>query len=158
MRLTIKLKLALAFGAIIALSLLLGAVAYTRLDAMNATLGALVNVNAKRTLIDRQATTQVRVSAIMQVIQRTGYLESILQSSMSPAMPEGMSRTRVAMAAAWGSRGAGQPQGRYRTKAFPRHRRGQKYALPGCPAPRSVPKKQGSVGFGLSEQSLMKRA
>jgi len=42
--------------------------------------------NAKRTLIDRQATTQVRVSAIMQVIQRTGYLESILQSSMSPAM------------------------------------------------------------------------
>jgi conjugative transfer pilus assembly protein TraH len=42
--------------------------------------------NARRTLLDRQANTQVRVSAIMQIIQRTGYIESVLQSSMSPSM------------------------------------------------------------------------
>jgi conjugative transfer pilus assembly protein TraH len=42
--------------------------------------------NARRTLMDRQSTTQVRVSAIMQIIQRTGYIESVLQSSMSPSM------------------------------------------------------------------------
>jgi conjugative transfer pilus assembly protein TraH len=42
--------------------------------------------NARRTLLDRQANTQVRVSAIMQIIQRTGYLESVLQSSMTPSM------------------------------------------------------------------------
>lgn len=42
--------------------------------------------NARRTLLDRQSNTQVRVSAIMQIIQRTGYIESVLQSSMSPSM------------------------------------------------------------------------
>jgi conjugative transfer pilus assembly protein TraH len=42
--------------------------------------------NARRALLDRQANTQVRVSAIMQIIQRTGYLESVLQSSMTPSM------------------------------------------------------------------------
>jgi methyl-accepting chemotaxis protein len=51
MRLTIKLKLALAFGSVVALSLLIGGVAYTKLAAMNATLDTLVNVNAKRTLM-----------------------------------------------------------------------------------------------------------
>ncbi len=51
MRLTIKLKLAAAFGSIIVLSILLGTVAYTRLEAMNGTLETLVNVNAKRTLM-----------------------------------------------------------------------------------------------------------
>jgi len=42
--------------------------------------------NARRTLLDRQSNTQVRVSAIMQIVQRTGYIESVLQSSMSPSM------------------------------------------------------------------------
>jgi methyl-accepting chemotaxis protein len=51
MRLTIKLKLAGAFGGIIALCILLGTVAYTRLEGMNGTLDSLVNVNAKRTLM-----------------------------------------------------------------------------------------------------------
>jgi methyl-accepting chemotaxis protein len=45
-RLTIKLKLALAFGAVILLSMVLGAVAYTRLAELNDTLEHLVNVNA----------------------------------------------------------------------------------------------------------------
>ncbi|GGI86724.1 hypothetical protein GCM10007973_23970 [Polymorphobacter multimanifer] len=42
--------------------------------------------NARQTLLDRQSNTQVRVSAIMQIVQRTGYIESVLQSSMSPSM------------------------------------------------------------------------
>jgi methyl-accepting chemotaxis protein len=51
MRLTIKLKLACTFGALVALFLLLGGVAYTRLEGMKATLDTLVNINAKRTLM-----------------------------------------------------------------------------------------------------------
>lgn len=42
--------------------------------------------NARRTLMDRQSNTQTRVSAIMQIVQQTGFLESVLQSSMSPGM------------------------------------------------------------------------
>ncbi len=51
MRMTIKLKLAFAFGVLIVLLLILGGVAYTRLESMNGTLETLVNVNAKRTLL-----------------------------------------------------------------------------------------------------------
>jgi methyl-accepting chemotaxis protein len=51
MRFTIRLKLAAAFGSVMLLSMLLGAVAYTRLDGMNETLGALVDVNARRVLM-----------------------------------------------------------------------------------------------------------
>lgn len=42
--------------------------------------------NARRTLMERQSNSQVRVSAIMQIVQQTGFLESVLQSSMSPGM------------------------------------------------------------------------
>jgi methyl-accepting chemotaxis protein len=48
MRITIKLKLALAFGAVIVLSMVSGAVAYSKLSALNDTLDTVVNGFAKR--------------------------------------------------------------------------------------------------------------
>jgi methyl-accepting chemotaxis protein len=47
MRVTIKLKLALAFGAIIALSIVSGGVAYSRLAALNDTVNEITHVSAK---------------------------------------------------------------------------------------------------------------
>jgi len=51
MRMTIKLKLGLAFGVVIALSMVLGFVAYTRLAALDATLDDIVNGAAHRAVL-----------------------------------------------------------------------------------------------------------
>jgi len=42
--------------------------------------------DARAALMERQQTSQVRVSGIMQIVQQTAFLESALQSSMSPGM------------------------------------------------------------------------
>ena len=50
MRFTIKLKLALAFGLVIALSIVLGGVAYEKLSVLNDTLDGIANGTARRSL------------------------------------------------------------------------------------------------------------
>lgn len=42
--------------------------------------------DARAALMSRQQTTEARVSGIMQIVQQTAFLESALQSSMSPGM------------------------------------------------------------------------
>lgn len=41
---------------------------------------------SRQTLVDQQAATQQRVQVVMQVIQKTSFIESVLQSQMSPQM------------------------------------------------------------------------
>ena len=50
---------------------------------------------ARRALSDRQSSTQARISAIMQVIQRTAFIESVLQSSMTPGMTASIDWSRA---------------------------------------------------------------
>jgi methyl-accepting chemotaxis protein len=54
MRMTLKFKLGAAFGVVIALSMVLGFVAYTRLAALNATLDDIVNGAAHRAVLAGQ--------------------------------------------------------------------------------------------------------
>ena len=51
--------------------------------------------DARRALLDRQQNTQVRISAIMQIIQQTSFIESVLQSGMSPSMTASMDWSRA---------------------------------------------------------------
>jgi conjugative transfer pilus assembly protein TraH len=51
--------------------------------------------DARRALLDRQQNTQVRISAIMQIIQQTTFIESVLQSGMSPSMTASMDWSRA---------------------------------------------------------------
>ena len=57
MRLTIKLKLAMAFGLVLLLSILTGFVATTRLATLNDTLDGVVNGTAKRSLLAAELRT-----------------------------------------------------------------------------------------------------
>lgn len=49
---------------------------------------------ARTTLADRQQTTQARVSTIMQIIQKTQFLENVLANSMSPGMAAALDWSR----------------------------------------------------------------
>lgn len=50
---------------------------------------------ARTALADRQQTTQARVTAIMQIIQKTQYLENVLASSLSPGMAASLDWSRA---------------------------------------------------------------
>jgi methyl-accepting chemotaxis protein len=63
MRLTIKLKLALAFGAVIALSAVSGVVAYSRLSVLNETLDQVINGSAKRL----QQASEIRTHLLLDI-------------------------------------------------------------------------------------------
>lgn len=53
-------------------------------------------INAARTaLADRQQTTQARVTAIMQIIQKTQFLENVLANSLSPSMGASLDWSRA---------------------------------------------------------------
>lgn len=51
--------------------------------------------SARQMLMSRQGNTQARVSAIMQIIERTTYIESVLQTSMSPGMTASLDWSRA---------------------------------------------------------------
>jgi conjugative transfer pilus assembly protein TraH len=55
---------------------------------------AQINV-ARTALADRQQTTQARVTAIMQIIQKTQFLENVLATSMSPGMAASLDWSRA---------------------------------------------------------------
>jgi conjugative transfer pilus assembly protein TraH len=61
----------------------------TKLAAWTAQLTA-----ARQTLADRQQTTQARITAIMQIIQKTAFLENVLAASMSPGMAASLDWSR----------------------------------------------------------------
>jgi conjugative transfer pilus assembly protein TraH len=61
----------------------------TKLAAWTAQLTA-----ARQTLSDRQQTTQARITAIMQIIQKTAFLENVLAASMSPGMAASLDWSR----------------------------------------------------------------
>jgi methyl-accepting chemotaxis protein len=63
MRVTIKLKLALAFGLVVVLSVISGAVAYSKLAALNATLDEIVNGASKRS----QQAEEIKVALLQDV-------------------------------------------------------------------------------------------
>jgi conjugative transfer pilus assembly protein TraH len=50
--------------------------------------------DARTALADRQANTQAKVSAVMQVIQRTAFIESVLQATLSPGMSASLDWSR----------------------------------------------------------------
>jgi len=53
-------------------------------------------VNAVRqSLADRQANTHLRVNAIMQIIEKTAFLENVLAASMSPGMAASLDWSRA---------------------------------------------------------------
>jgi hypothetical protein len=53
-------------------------------------------ISAARTaLADRQQTTQARLTAIMQIIQKTQFLENVLASSLSPGMAASLDWSRA---------------------------------------------------------------
>jgi conjugative transfer pilus assembly protein TraH len=52
--------------------------------------------DARTALADRQANTQAKVSAVMQVIQRTAFIESVLQATLSPGMSASLDWSRGA--------------------------------------------------------------
>jgi conjugative transfer pilus assembly protein TraH len=53
-------------------------------------------INAARTaLADRQQTTQARVTAIMQIIQKTQFLENVLANSLSPSIAASLDWSRA---------------------------------------------------------------
>lgn len=52
--------------------------------------------SARQTLLDRQKGTQAKVSSVLLLIERTAHIESVLQSSMSPAMAASLDWSRAA--------------------------------------------------------------
>jgi conjugative transfer pilus assembly protein TraH len=52
-----------------------------------------VNV-VRQTLADRQANTHLKVGAIMQIIEKTAFIESVLAASMSPGMAASLDWSR----------------------------------------------------------------
>ena len=55
-----------------------------------------VQVNAVKTgLADRQQATHLKVSAVLQIIEKTAFIESQLQASMSPAMAASLDWSRA---------------------------------------------------------------
>ena len=52
-------------------------------------------VNAvKQALADRQANTHLRVNAIMQIIEKTAFIENVLATQMSPGMAAALDWSR----------------------------------------------------------------
>jgi conjugative transfer pilus assembly protein TraH len=53
-----------------------------------------VNV-VRQALADRQANTQAKVGAIMQIIEKTAFIENLLASQMSPGMAAALDWSRA---------------------------------------------------------------